>query len=37
MSIKWTTDKVRTTWLNFFKSYDHHILESVDGLHFIGH
>lgn len=29
MSIKWTTDKVRTTWLNFFKSYDHHILESA--------
>lgn len=29
MSIKWTTDKVRTTWLNFFKSYNHHILASA--------
>ncbi len=29
MLIKWTTDKVRTTWLNFFKSYDHHILASA--------
>ncbi|BET39025.1 alanine--tRNA ligase [Spiroplasma ixodetis] len=29
MSIKWTTDKVRTTWWIFFKSYDHHILESA--------
>lgn len=29
MAIRWTTDKVRTTWLNFFKSYDHHILASA--------
>lgn len=29
MAIKWTTDKVRTSWLNFFKSYDHHILASA--------
>lgn len=29
MSIKWTTDKVRTAWLQFFKSYHHHILASA--------
>ncbi|WP_308149746.1 alanine--tRNA ligase-related protein [Spiroplasma sp. AdecLV25b] len=29
MNTKWTTDKVRTTWLNFFKKYDHHILASA--------
>ncbi|WP_342275863.1 alanine--tRNA ligase [Spiroplasma endosymbiont of Nebria brevicollis] len=29
MSTKWTTDKVRTTWLDFFKNYDHHVLASA--------
>lgn len=29
MSTKWTTDKVRTIWLDFFKSYDHHVLASA--------
>lgn len=29
MSIKWTTDKVRTAWLNFFKNYHHLELPSA--------